>query len=279
MNKNNKCKYIPLFVLLTYILYTMGVGAYIIFLITSNSKLHDNAKCLDIDVSNGMILEKDNNIWNDRYNIIKPINGYTELKCPTSYPVIYHMFNESLVGYMIADNIIMNTNISIIDCKNTITYIMSIGIFIINTNIVSVDIKQNNQTIYYIKHNIYKTNNIDLYNIQDVIVANLKYTNNLWNISIYNHKNLVDYNILLSLINYHQYYINGFTTDMCNQYVYVSYMLIFCALIILCCICIVFIRYLFIFREVKLYTYKNLNDKHNQKCINYEYNIESDILD
>lgn len=254
MIKSNTSRYLLLCMAIISILYIIGSMIYIICLIIHNNKLHKFSNCLDIDISNGMILEKDNNIWNNRYNVINPTSGYTELKCPTSLPVFYHIFNGTLVGYMKSNNNIPNYDIDIIDCNNKIKYIMRIGEFVIDSkfSFVSVDIRYNDKTMYYIKHNIYKSNDIDLYDNIDNIVANLYYTNNLWNISIYNNTNLVDYNILLSLVHYHQYYINGFTKDMCNEYAIVTIILLFCSCMLLCCYSTVKLSY--------IYNRKNIQD-------------------
>jgi hypothetical protein len=209
-----------------------------------NDNLIENSACLDIDISNGIILEKKYNSWLNGYNIINPVSGYTASKCPTNYPVMYNIYNNTLVGQsFVKDTIIIYNDIYLIGCDNILKYTMRIGEFMFvilenNIQMVSVDIKYNNKTIYYVKNNIYMTDNIDLYDINQKIVANLNYTNNVWIISIYN--DIVDYNILFALINYHQYYINGYTDDMCNKFIKVSYVIVFCALIILCGGCIIY---------------------------------------
>ena len=245
MNKNKTFQYISICALVSSIIYIIGSGTYITYLMVGNNNLLETSKCLDIDISNGIILEKDNNRWTDRYNIIEPVSGYTELKCPTDFPVIYNVFNNSLIGYLSADNVMLNYNISIMDCNNKLKYTMRIGEFIgvyVNNDVllVSVDIRANNKTLYYIKHDVYKTDNFDLYNNNEIIVANLKYSNKLWNISTYNYT--IDYNILLSLSNYHQYYVSGFKDDLCNQYIKISYVLMFCGMMLLCCSCIICVK-------------------------------------
>lgn len=247
MANSKTFRYILLYALVSCIIYIIGTGTYITYLMINNENLLKTTKCLDIDISDGIILEKDINKWSQGYNIVKPIKGYTKLKCPTDKIVIYNIFNDTLVGYLEADDVMLNYNISIIDCNNKIKYSMTIGNFIgviVNNEVllVSVAIRSGDKTMYYVKYNMYNTNEFELYNNVSIAVANLKYINNLWNISIYNYTDTVDYNMLLSLANYHQYYVSGFTDDICNQYIKISYVLMFCILMLMICSCIVCVR-------------------------------------
>lgn len=245
---NSSIKCILMCIIISSLIYILGSGSYISYLLVNNNQLIENAKCIDINIKNEKILKRIDN-WNYGYNIVGSVSGYTKLKCPTSYPIVYNIINNSLVSYMKADDPIMNYNIKIIDCNNKLKYTVNVGDFIIlnihgDIKIASVDIRKHNKTIYYIKKDIYDTNDIDIYDIDNSIVTNLKYTDNLWNISIYDN---IDDDILLSLINYHNYYIHNFHNDGCNKFVKISYALIFCFSMLLCCSCFVYTRHICIY--------------------------------
>lgn len=258
MTTDNKFLYPIIFITILGVLYIIGSGLYILLLLNMNNNIYEYNNCTTFDLSDGLILEKAKNVWFDKYNIVTPSSGSTILKCPTDYPVVYYMFNDFLIGSMETDEITTNYNISINNCNNNLQYTMRISEFIsiyINNQflLASVDIKHNDRTIYYVKHDIYKTNNIDLYNRNHMPVANLLYKNKQWDIKLYNNTHIVDYNILLSLATYHDYYINGFTLDGCNIFVQISYALLFCFAMLLCCSCIVYIGYLYNNNNTKNY--------------------------
>lgn len=236
MRTKTKCKFIALFIAICSVLYVIGSGIYIIYLMALNHQLMDTSHCPDIDTSRGMILEKDNDSWNQRYTVIRPSGGVVELKCPTMRPIYYFIFNQLLTGYMELND--MSHRVNITGCNNLIRYYMRVGEafpIMINQTLVmaSVVIWQNDLMILYVKHNVYRTYDIDLYNEWNEMVANLKYTDR-WTIVQYQP---VDHLIFLSLVGYHQLYIDGMVTDRCNQFVMVMFIIIASVLMLVCCYC------------------------------------------
>jgi len=229
-----------IFVSIAVSIYVIGSSIYIVSQISTNHQLQESIQCLDICMSHGMILQKDNNWWNHRYTVIRPIGGLIEYRCPTTQPTLYFTFNRTLVGYMESVDMLSNHNVNIIGCNGLIQYTMRVGEsfpILINQNLfmVSAVIRQNDRAIFYVKHGVYGTYDIDLYNDQNVVVANLLYTDQ-WSIDA---DDKVDHLLFLSLVGYHQIYINGFEPDRCNDYVMITIMLIFSILILLCCVCCV----------------------------------------
>jgi len=220
------------------VLYVIGSGIYILSLMAANRRLEETSQCLNIDTSSGMILEKDNARWNNLYTIVQPTTGSVELKCPTSRPTIYMMVNHVLIGHMDFEPMPTNHLANITGCNHMIQYNMRVGEsfpILINHTLLMVSgvIWQNTRVIYYVKQGVYGTYDIDVYNDRNLVVANIRYTDR-WMLDTYDQ---VDHLLLLSLVGYHQIYMNGFEPDRCNEFVMITSIAIGCIFVALCCGC------------------------------------------
>lgn len=174
-------------------------------------------------------------VWHWKYNIEKPISGYVQMRCPTFNHDLNVKIGDRYMGRTDGKSFSAVSQVNIEDCHNNVKYVMRTGnVFdtLVNGNkiFVSLDIRQNGVVKFYVKKEVFITDDIDVWNDQSVKVANLKrnklndiasFQGWVWKINLYENNSTnssIDPLILFSIAGQHSFAEKSDETDMCNEF-------------------------------------------------------------
>lgn len=117
--------------------------------------------------------------WHWDYDIeIGEHKGQVLMRCPTVMHDLNVIFDNTPIGRTDGKTFSLISEVDTLDCHNNKVYTIRTGsVFetIINSNkiFVSLDVRYNDTIIYYVDKQIFITENIDLFDVNNVKVANL----------------------------------------------------------------------------------------------------------
>jgi hypothetical protein len=125
-------------------------------------------------------------VWHWRYDVLidSVKRGYVQMRCPSVRHDLNVKIGNAFVGRTDGKVLSLESEIGLLDCHNRPQYVLRTGSAfqtLVNTNEiwVSLEVRQGTKIKYFVRKNVFFTDNIDLYDELSVKVATL--TRNVWN--------------------------------------------------------------------------------------------------